>query len=197
MPHPLHLTLHQSSQMLLYSQLPTSDHPSSSGRLYEILQFVSPSYFHTHIACRYRTCTHHISFEMFNYYVVVSLRLNNSALMIPVVSFNLVIHEIKSPATVSVIAYRILIFPRQRQLSGSTTTASCWLCLAGQLGETGVVNIPKHTLDLTVDVSSHGHSKLEQTGESEYSSPRSIRRRKVMICHRLLKLSVNEIRPDK
>ncbi|KAI0236071.1 DENN domain-containing protein 5A [Lamellibrachia satsuma] len=49
------------------------------------------------------------------------------------------------------IPYRILIFPRQRQLSGSTTTANCWLCLAGQLGETGHVNIPKHTLDLTID----------------------------------------------
>ena len=50
---------------------------------------------------------------------------------------------------IAVIPYRILVFPRHK-LSGGTTTANCWFSLAGHLGDSGQVPIPKHTLDISL-----------------------------------------------
>ncbi len=51
----------------------------------------------------------------------------------------------------AVIPYRVLIFPRQGG-GGATTTSNCWFSLAGQMGETPHVPIPKHALDISVEV---------------------------------------------
>ena len=53
--------------------------------------------------------------------------------------------------TFSDVMYRVLIFPRLK-LSGGATSANCWLSLAGQLGETEKLPLPKHTLDVSIKV---------------------------------------------
>ena len=51
-----------------------------------------------------------------------------------------------------VIQYRVLVFPRLKLSGGGSTTANCWLSIAGQYGETEEVQLPKHTLDITIKV---------------------------------------------
>jgi len=58
-------------------------------------------------------------------------------------------HCFTNTFTSTVIPYRILVFPRHK-LSGGTTTANCWFSLAGHLGDSGQVPIPKHTLDISL-----------------------------------------------
>jgi len=52
-----------------------------------------------------------------------------------------------------VIQYRVLVFPRLKLSGGGSTTANCWLSIAGQYGETEQIPLPKHTLDITIKVS--------------------------------------------
>jgi len=47
----------------------------------------------------------------------------------------------------------VLVFPRLKLSGGGSTTANCWLSIAGQYGETEQIPLPKHTLDITIKVS--------------------------------------------
>jgi len=51
-----------------------------------------------------------------------------------------------------VIQYRMLVFPRLKLSGGGSTTANCWLSIGGQYGETEQIQLPKHTLDITIKV---------------------------------------------
>jgi len=51
-----------------------------------------------------------------------------------------------------VIQYRVLVFPRLKLSGGGSTTANCWLSIGGQYGETEEIQLPKHTLDITIKV---------------------------------------------
>jgi len=51
-----------------------------------------------------------------------------------------------------VIQYRVLVFPRLKLSGGGSTTANCWLSIGGQYGETEQIQLPKHTLDITIKV---------------------------------------------
>ena len=44
------------------------------------------------------------------------------------------------------------MFPRLKLSGGGSTTANCWLSIGGQYGETEQIQLPKHTLDITVKV---------------------------------------------
>jgi hypothetical protein len=52
----------------------------------------------------------------------------------------------------TVINYQVLIFT-QKKMSGGGTSANCWLSVAGNLGETKKIPIPKHTMEVNVQVS--------------------------------------------
>lgn len=51
----------------------------------------------------------------------------------------------------TVIPYHILIVP-SKKLGGSMFTANPWICISGELGETGVLQIPRNTLEMTFEV---------------------------------------------
>jgi len=51
-----------------------------------------------------------------------------------------------------VIQYQVLVFPRLKLSGGGSTTANCWLSIGGQYGETEEIQLPKHTLDITIKV---------------------------------------------
>ena len=53
------------------------------------------------------------------------------------------------------IPYRVLIFPRQK-VSSSTTSANCWLSLAGSMRSTQRVAIPRGALDVPLQHKNFG-----------------------------------------
>lgn len=58
------------------------------------------------------------------------------------------------PATLNpaVIPYRAVIIPIKK-LSNAMTTSNPWMCVSGELGDSGVRQIPKNVLEMTFDVS--------------------------------------------
>lgn len=53
---------------------------------------------------------------------------------------------------VLVIPYRSVIIPIKK-LSNAITTSNPWICVSGELGDTGVMQIPKNHLEMTFEVS--------------------------------------------
>lgn len=52
----------------------------------------------------------------------------------------------------SVIPYRAVIIPIKK-LSNAMTTSNPWVCVSGELGDSGTMQIPKNVLEMTFDVS--------------------------------------------
>lgn len=52
-----------------------------------------------------------------------------------------------------VIPYRVVIIPIKK-LSNAMTTSNPWVCVSGELGDSGIMQIPKNVLEMTFDVSS-------------------------------------------
>lgn len=52
------------------------------------------------------------------------------------------------------IPYRSVIIPIKK-LSNAITTSNPWICVSGELGDTGVMQIPKNHLEMTFEVSTH------------------------------------------
>lgn len=52
----------------------------------------------------------------------------------------------------AVIPYRAVIIPIKK-LSNAITTSNPWICVSGELGDTGVMQIPKNLLEMTFEVS--------------------------------------------
>lgn len=52
----------------------------------------------------------------------------------------------------SVIPYRAVIIPIKK-LSNAMTTSNPWLCVSGELGDSGTLQITKNVLEMTFDVS--------------------------------------------
>ncbi|XP_078663872.1 DENN domain-containing protein 5A-like isoform X10 [Branchiostoma floridae x Branchiostoma belcheri] len=52
--------------------------------------------------------------------------------------------------TATVIPYRVVIVP-SRKFNASTTTAQPWMCLAGEMSDTGIIQLPKNTLEMTFE----------------------------------------------
>ncbi|KPP74473.1 hypothetical protein Z043_106363 [Scleropages formosus] len=53
--------------------------------------------------------------------------------------------------TTIVIPYRAVIIPIKK-LSNAMTTSNPWICVSGELGDSGVMQIPKNVLEMTFDV---------------------------------------------
>ena len=51
-----------------------------------------------------------------------------------------------------VMPYRVVVFP-SRKLSASTTSANAWIIVAGTLGETKLIPLPRQTLEIVFQVS--------------------------------------------
>lgn len=49
--------------------------------------------------------------------------------------------------------YHVVVIP-SKKLGGSMFTANPWVCVSGELAETGVLQVPKNTLEITFEVSS-------------------------------------------
>lgn len=49
--------------------------------------------------------------------------------------------------TNTIMPYRVVIFP-SRKFSASTTSANAWVCISGTLGDSGIVSVPKTSLEL-------------------------------------------------
>lgn len=75
-----------------------------------------------------------MNFSVFLYYVVFSCKL----IYVLFVS--------------SVIPYRAVIIPIKK-LSNTMTTSNPWLCVSGELGDSGILQITKNVLEMTFDVS--------------------------------------------
>lgn len=52
-----------------------------------------------------------------------------------------------------VIPYRSVIIPIKK-LSNAIITSNPWICVSGELGDTGVMQIPKNLLEMTFEVGS-------------------------------------------
>lgn len=52
----------------------------------------------------------------------------------------------------AVIPYRVIIIPIKK-LSNAMTTSNPWVCVSGELRDSGVMQIPKNVLEMTFDVS--------------------------------------------
>ncbi|XP_005952984.3 DENN domain-containing protein 5B [Haplochromis burtoni] len=54
--------------------------------------------------------------------------------------------------TTIMIPYRVVIIPIKK-LSNAMTTSNPWVCVSGELGDSGIMQIPKNVLEMTFDVS--------------------------------------------
>lgn len=55
------------------------------------------------------------------------------------------------PLRPPVIPYHVLVVP-SKKLGGSMFTANPWVCVSGELAETGVLQVPRNTLEITFEV---------------------------------------------
>ncbi|XP_029103170.1 DENN domain-containing protein 5B isoform X2 [Scleropages formosus] len=58
--------------------------------------------------------------------------------------------------TTIVIPYRAVIIPIKK-LSNAMTTSNPWICVSGELGDSGVMQIPKNVLEMTFDSAFRAH----------------------------------------
>ncbi|KAM6073850.1 DENN domain-containing protein 5A-like [Chlamydotis macqueenii] len=65
--------------------------------------------------------------------------------------------------TTILIPYHILIVP-SKKLGGSMFTANPWICISGELGETGVLQIPRNILEITLECQNLGKLTTVQIG---------------------------------
>lgn len=49
------------------------------------------------------------------------------------------------------IPYHVVVVP-SKKLGGSMFTANPWVCVSGELAETGVLQVPRNTLEITFEV---------------------------------------------
>ncbi|XP_068518062.1 DENN domain-containing protein 5B isoform X3 [Anas acuta] len=65
--------------------------------------------------------------------------------------------------TTIVIPYRSVIIPIKK-LSNAITTSNPWICVSGELGDTGVMQIPKNLLEMTFECQNLGKLTTVQIG---------------------------------
>ncbi|KAM4617362.1 DENN domain-containing protein 5A isoform 2-T2 [Discoglossus pictus] len=65
--------------------------------------------------------------------------------------------------TTIMIPYHILIIP-SKKLGGSMFTANPWICISGELGETGILQIPRSILEMTYECQNLGKLTTVQIG---------------------------------
>ncbi|XP_075784077.1 DENN domain-containing protein 5A isoform X2 [Pelodiscus sinensis] len=65
--------------------------------------------------------------------------------------------------TTILIPYHILIVP-SKKLGGSMFTANPWICISGELGEAGVLQIPRNILEMTFECQNLGKLTTVQIG---------------------------------
>ncbi|XP_026524173.1 DENN domain-containing protein 5A [Notechis scutatus] len=65
--------------------------------------------------------------------------------------------------TTILIPYHILIVP-SKKLGGSMFTANPWICISGELGETGILQIPRNMLEMTFECQNLGKLTTVQMG---------------------------------
>lgn len=56
-----------------------------------------------------------------------------------------------SPLCLPVIPYHVVVVS-SKKLGGSMFTANPWVCVSGELAETGVLQVPRNTLEITFEV---------------------------------------------
>uniref|UniRef100_A0A8C2D322 DENN/MADD domain containing 5A n=1 Tax=Cyprinus carpio TaxID=7962 RepID=A0A8C2D322_CYPCA len=65
--------------------------------------------------------------------------------------------------TTIMIPYHVVIIP-SKKLGGSMFTANPWVCVSGELAETGVLQVPKNTLEITFECQNLGKLTTVQMG---------------------------------
>ncbi|XP_010795034.1 DENN domain-containing protein 5B-like [Notothenia coriiceps] len=65
--------------------------------------------------------------------------------------------------TTIMIPYRVVIIPIKK-LSNAMTTSNPWVCVSGQLGDSGIMQIPKNVLEMTFDCQNLGKMTTVQLG---------------------------------
>uniref|UniRef100_W5M775 DENN domain containing 5A n=1 Tax=Lepisosteus oculatus TaxID=7918 RepID=W5M775_LEPOC len=65
--------------------------------------------------------------------------------------------------TTVMIPYHVLVIP-SKKLGGSMFTANPWICISGELSETGVLQVPKNTLEITFECQNLGKLTTVQIG---------------------------------
>lgn len=97
--------------------------------LYHLLSFNAVDYFcFTNVFTTISECSFHLFFPPPSYGVSLTLCFS-----------------------ISVIPYHVVVVP-SKKLSGSMFTANPWVCVSGELAETGVLQVPRNTLEITFEV---------------------------------------------
>uniref|UniRef100_A0A3Q3BYJ7 DENN/MADD domain containing 5B n=1 Tax=Haplochromis burtoni TaxID=8153 RepID=A0A3Q3BYJ7_HAPBU len=65
--------------------------------------------------------------------------------------------------TTIMIPYRVVIIPIKK-LSNAMTTSNPWVCVSGELGDSGIMQIPKNVLEMTFDCQNLGKLTTVQLG---------------------------------
>uniref|UniRef100_A0A665X0L1 DENN domain-containing protein 5B-like n=1 Tax=Echeneis naucrates TaxID=173247 RepID=A0A665X0L1_ECHNA len=61
--------------------------------------------------------------------------------------------------TTIMIPYRVVIIPIKK-LSNAMTTSNPWVCVSGELGDSGIMQIPKNVLEMTFDSALRPHTHI-------------------------------------
>ncbi|XP_042197319.1 DENN domain-containing protein 5A isoform X2 [Callorhinchus milii] len=65
--------------------------------------------------------------------------------------------------TTIMIPYHVLVIP-SKKLGGSMFTSNPWICISGELGETGILQVPKSILEMTFECQNLGKLTTVQVG---------------------------------
>lgn len=60
------------------------------------------------------------------------------------------------------IPYHVVVIS-SKKLGGSMFTANPWVCVSGELAETGVLQVPRNTLEITFEVSVNSYFNVRFT----------------------------------
>lgn len=81
-------------------------------------------------------------------------QLDNSTRKLPVFVFvflfDVFMRHVR-PLRLTVIPYHVVVVS-SKKLGGSMFTANPWVCVSGELAETGVLQVPRNTLEITFEV---------------------------------------------
>ncbi|XP_060694898.1 DENN domain-containing protein 5A isoform X3 [Hemiscyllium ocellatum] len=99
---------------------------------------------------------HELTKKLYKHYAFLRCDDEKEQFLYHLLSFNAVDYFcFTNVFTTIMIPYHVLVIP-SKKLGGSMFTANPWICISGELGETGILQIPKSILEMTFECQNLG-----------------------------------------
>ncbi|XP_048856074.1 DENN domain-containing protein 5A-like isoform X2 [Brienomyrus brachyistius] len=107
---------------------------------------------------------HELTNKLYKHYAFLRCDDEKEQFLYHLLSFNAVDYFcFTNVFTTIMIPYHVVVIP-SKKLGGSMFTANPWVCVSGELSETGVLQVPKNTLEITFECQNLGKLTTVQMG---------------------------------